>query len=161
MAPAAGYWIRATQAITLQYPVGPVTPTVPITPGERAAQIRQAEQAAGVAPTYQWVNMYGRANLPDGSGAPVGTVVLAVDPQGVICGATVVAYAGHYGLLACYADDPATARDEGGLPGDAIRLFISADGVQPTRQIGAATWTAHGDRHLAPAQQWFFPFIYR
>ena len=93
MAPASGYWIRANQAMTLHYPVTTMTATVPITttpaglsPAERVNLIRQAEQAAGVVPTYEWMNFYGRVMLPEGTAAPTGTVVLAVDPQGVICG---------------------------------------------------------------------------
>lgn len=157
----AGYWIRATQAITLQYPADVITPTVPIAPSDRPAQIRAAEQAAGVRPTYEWMNFYGRAALPDGAPAPTGTVVLAVDPQGVICGATVVVDAGHYGLLACYGDDPTTPGDEGARPGDTIRLFISSDGIHATQLIGTGIWTAHGGRQIVPAKLLYLPLIYR
>lgn len=164
MAPVSGYWIRATQAITLQYPVGPVSATVQATAATAVdwpALIGQAEHTAGVHPTYQWMNFYGRPVLPGGAVAPTGTVVLAVDPQGTICGATVIVHAEHYGLLACYGDDPTTPQDEGALPGDTISLFSSADGVHPTQPIATGRWTTHGDRQMAPAQTWYFPFIYR
>ena len=160
MVPASGYWIRANQAMTLHYPVTTMTATVPITttpaelsPAERVNLIRQAEQAAGVVPTYEWMNFYGRVMLPEGTAAPTGTVVLAVDPQGVICGSSVVAYPGQYGLLACYRDDPYTAADEGAQPGDAIRLLTSSDGIHPDGQvIGTGRWKANGDREQVPAQ---------
>ncbi len=156
MAPGYGYWISATQAITLQYPLTALTDTLRITDTlayqDRLAAIRAAEQAAGVQPTYEWMNFYGKLALPDGTDVPTGTVVLAVDPQGVICGATAAWEAGQYGLLACYRDDPETTADEGGLPGDAIRLVISTDGRHPDGQvIGTGMWTAHGARQQVPA----------
>ena len=156
MAPGYGYWISATQAITLQYPLTTLTDTLRITDTlayqDRLAAIRVAEQAAGVQPTYEWMNFYGKPALPDGTDAPTGTVVLAVDPQGVICGATTTWEVGQYGLLACYRDDPYTSEDEGALPGDTIRLVISSDGISPDGQaIGTGTWTAHGARQQAPA----------
>jgi uncharacterized repeat protein (TIGR01451 family) len=90
------------------------------------------------------MNFYGPASLPNGTPVPTGTLVLAVDPQNVICGATVVWEPGQYGLLACYGDDPDTDDiDEGGVPGDTIRLFIAGGTL-----IGTGTWTAHGGRQL-------------
>lgn len=155
MDPGAGYWINAAQAVTLTYPASVITPTVPVDLTGWLAQIRAAEHAAGVHPTYQWMNFYGAAVLPDGAQAPPGTVVLAVDPQGTICGATVVAHAGRFGMLACYADDPTTIQDEGGLAGDSIRLVLSSDGVLPDgQQIGLGAWISHGSRQeTAPPLQ--------
>jgi hypothetical protein len=157
LAPGYGYWIDAREAVTLSYPVSVVTGTVPFTPSlvveEWQAQIRLTEWEAGVQPTVEWMNFYGKAALPDGTGVPTGTVVLAVDPQGVICGATVVREPGQYGLLACYRDDPGTATDEGAVPGDTIRLVV-AEGTPPqpgSLVIGEGTWTAHGARQQMPA----------
>lgn len=82
------------------------------------------------------MNFYGAAQLP------VGTTVLALDPDGVACGVAVVTHEGRYGLLACYGDDPTTAvamEDEGARPGDTIRLTV--DG----QALATAPWTAHGD----------------
>ncbi len=130
MEPLHGYWIQTTGAVTLQYSstIGtaaaliasrpPLTATVPITeaaeapsPAERLAQLRQAERAAGVSPTNMWLDFYGPAMWPDApdTALAVSTVVLAIAPDGAICGATVVTRAGQYGLLACYGDDPATS----------------------------------------------------
>ena len=145
MAPGYGYWISATQAITLQYPLTGITETVPMTTTrmarERLNSVLMAEWEAGVQPTYEWMNFYGRLNLPDDTVAPTGTVVLAVDPQGAICGTTATWKAGQYGLLACYRDDPDTSTDEGALPGDSIRLVVSSDGKHADGQvIGTGTW---------------------
>ena len=157
MAPNYGYWISATQAITLQYPLTTLTDTLRITDTlayqDRLAAIRVAEQAAGVQPTYEWMNFYGKPVLLDGTAIPTGTVVLAVDPQGVICGATTTWEVGQYGLLACYRDDPDTDIDEGATPGDVIRLIISTDGIHAAGQvIGTGTWTAPGARQQVPGE---------
>jgi hypothetical protein len=52
-----------------------------------------------VTPTHTWVKFYGSGHLP------VETVVQAIDPDGVLCGVTVVTQERQYGLLACYGDD--------------------------------------------------------
>jgi uncharacterized repeat protein (TIGR01451 family) len=151
MAPGYGYWISATNPVTLRYPVTGISRTVPITSTwaarDRLFAVRTAEWQAGAQPTYKWMNFYGQASLSDGTPVPTDTVVLAVDPQGTICGATTVWQPGQYGLLACYGDDPGTEADEGAMPGDLIQLFVSTDSTQPDGQfIGAGLWTAHGDR---------------
>ena len=156
MAPGYGYWISATQAITLQYPLTGITNTLPVTT-MRTTRARldpalEAELAAGVQPTYEWMNFYGKLALPDGTGVPTETLVLAVDPQGVICGATATWVPGQYGLLACYRDDPDTSVDEGASPGDMIRLVVG-EGAPPAPTswvIGEGTWTAHGARQQVP-----------
>jgi hypothetical protein len=99
------------------------------------------------------MNFYGVLTLPDATAAPTGTVVLAIDPQGVICGATATWEVGQYGLLACYADDPDTPVDEGAVSGDTIRLVVG-EGTPPAPgswAIGEGTWTAHGARQQVPA----------
>jgi len=70
--------------------------------------------------------------------------VLALDPDGVVCGATVVTHEGQYGLLACYGDDPTTPEDEGAQPGDTIQL------VAEGQVLAIGTWTEHGDRQWTP-----------
>lgn len=165
MKPRFGYWIQTTGAVTLQYSstIGtggvmiaghtPVTLTAPITetevgpaPAERLARLRQAERAAGVSPTNTWQDFYGSAVWPDASGAPlaVDTLVTAVDPGGVVCGATLVTRVGQYGLLPCYGDDPGTTLDEGAQPGDVIRLMVEG------QTLGEVVWTADRARRWLP-----------
>ncbi len=145
MAPGYGYWISATQAVTLAYPLTGISETVSTTATQLAQQrqfaVRYAEWQAGVQPTYEWMNFFGQATLPDGTPVPTGTLVLAVDPGGTVCGATVVWQAGQFGLLACYGDDPQTGVDEGAVPGDTIQLLLE-DGTL----IGTGPWTAPGGR---------------
>lgn len=154
--PLHGYWIKTTQADTLQYPVTgggfatadrrPPTPEETAL-AERVAGIRQAERGAGVRPTYTWVNFYGTVHTPTGlstglvDGAPstAEATVQALDPDGVVCGAAPIIDASRYGLLACYGDDPDTPEDEGARQGDIIQLVV--DG----QVLGTAVWTAHGD----------------
>jgi hypothetical protein len=104
-----------------------------------------------ITPTNTWVNFYGTARLPDGTPLPVGTTVEALDPEGVVCGASEVTTEGQYGLLACYGDDPNTEVDEGAEPGDVIRLVVAG------QVLGTGTWTSHGDRQwvpLGPVNEW-------
>jgi subtilisin-like proprotein convertase family protein len=164
MQPGLGYWIRTTQAVTLTYPSLATGATVSAadlrmarTPQayarlrsllagqtERGATIRRAERDAGVTPTNTWVDFYGPARAADDTALPISTTVKAVDPQGVVCGATVITVAGQYGLLACYGDDPDTPADEGATVGDTIRLVVA------DQTVGTGTWVARGERQWAP-----------
>jgi hypothetical protein len=168
MEPLYGYWIKMTQADTLQYPTTGGGQTLGIgysqsptsTIQSLISNTREAERAAGVTPTQTWVNFYGLAHWPDGTPLPVGTTVLAVDPNGAVCGATPVTQAGQYGLLACYGDDPTTPEDEGARPGDTIRLVVNG------QVVGMAVWTTHGDRQwvaLGAMSVWkvWVPFVHR
>jgi hypothetical protein len=103
-------------------------------------EVEGGRARAEVTATNVWVNVYGPAR--DGEGAPlaVGTEVLALDPDGVVCGAGRVVVEGRYGLLPCYGDDPSTPEDEGAEPGDAIRLVV--DG----KPLATGVWTVHGER---------------
>jgi len=143
MKPMFGYWIKMVQAGTLQYPIAEQGSGGAGEQGGGGAipHIREAERAASVMPTNTWVNFYGPASLP------VGTVVQAMDPDGVVCGATVITREGQYGLLACYGDDPATPGDEGARLGDTIQLVV--DG----QVLGVGTCSEHGDRQWRPLGQ--------
>jgi len=145
MEPLFGYWIKMIQAGTLQYPTtgGDQILDTP-SPQPPISNIREAERAAGVTPTYTWVNFYGTAHASDRTPLPVGATVLTMDPDGVVCGATVVTHKGQYGLLACYGDDPTTPDDEGAEPGDTIQLVV--DG----QVLGMGAWTEHGDLQWRP-----------
>jgi hypothetical protein len=102
-------------------------------------------QFLGVPPSSTWVNFYGSTSLP------TGTLIQAIDPDGVVCGAAVVTTEGQYGLLACYGDDPTTPEDEGAQPGDTVRLVAGG------QELGTGTWTAHGGRQWVPlgeVQMW-------
>jgi len=97
-----------------------------------------------LVPTNKWVNFYSLQSTLDGQPLPVGTVVTAHDPQGVVCGEFLVTQAGRYGLMPIYGDDPLTEVDEGAIPGDPFEFRINgipATATGPDEPI----WTAMGD----------------
>jgi len=158
---AAGYWIQATQEVTLRYPPSRGTPewstptlTDTIAYKQRLDAIRLAEEAAGVRPTYTWMNLYGRIYMDDHSLAPVGTTVTAM-ANGLVCGATVVTNKGRFGMLACYGDDQSTPEADGARIGDTITLLLDGEPVaslpisfnrQGVEGGQPVLWTGHGDR---------------
>jgi hypothetical protein len=88
-------------------------------------------------------------------------VVRALDPDGVLCGETVISTPGLYGLLPCYGDDPDTSVDEGAVSGDEIRLFIE-DAI-----VGTGVWSGPGQLQevpilgdpIGPLEQLYLPLI--
>ncbi len=147
MEPLHGYWIKMAQAGTLRYPTttqGDLGKLWVAQGNSGSASPPSSLKFLRVPPSPAWVNFYGTAHLPDGMPLPVGTTVLALDPDGVMCGGTVVTIEGQYGLLACYGDDPTTPEDEGAQPGDTIQL------VAEGQVLAIGTWTEHGDRQWRP-----------
>ncbi|GAB4319606.1 MAG: hypothetical protein Kow0074_09310 [Candidatus Zixiibacteriota bacterium] len=72
-------------------------------------------------------------------GTPIipGDVIIAMDPDGVICGVTTVETAGTY-LIHVIGDDPNTVADEGAEDGDEITLYYNCECPLPAPQ----PWTA-------------------
>ena len=96
---------------------------------------------AQVIPTSEWISLYGINIKIDDKLIPVGTVVIAIDPDEIICGEFVVAEPGMFGLMSVYRDDPTTKDiDEGAEPGDSIIVFF--DNYEFPSKVG---WTHHGD----------------
>jgi hypothetical protein len=147
MKPGYGYWIKMERAATLRYPSGGAGEQGTGGAGEQGSGGAEEPESRGVGgrrsevvPTSAWVNLYGPARNGDGAPLAAGTTVLALDPDGVVCGAAQVAVEGRYGLLPCYRDDPATPEDEGPRPGDPIQLVVEG------AVLGQSVWTAHGER---------------
>jgi hypothetical protein len=100
--------------------------------------------AAQVVPTSEWVSVWSDATRLNTNPVPVGAVIRAYDPDGVLCGEFQVNTRGSYGLMAVYRDDTfTTVVDEGAEPGDTLRFTV--DGL-PARTVGpdAAVWTQNG-----------------
>lgn len=95
-------------------------------------------------PTNEWVNFYGLNTTLNGAPVPIGAVITAYDPAGVLCGQFVVHTAGRYGVMPVYRDDPMTTQDEGASPGDTLSFRING---LPATTIGPGSpiWTANGD----------------
>ena len=94
-------------------------------------------------PTPWWMNFYSPDSVWNDRPLPVGSVVRAYDPQGVLSGEFVVSRAGRYGLMPVYADDPTTPQDEGALPGDVLKFTV--DGSPASTTPGVVRWTAMGE----------------
>ena len=95
-------------------------------------------------PTNLWVNFYGLKSTLNGQPLPVGTVIRAYDPQGVICGEFSVTHAGWYGLMPVYGDDPLTEVDEGAATGDRIKLTVNGVAATVTGP-DEPVWVTFGD----------------
>jgi len=105
-----------------------------------------SQPVAKVACTTTWVNFYGVESTVDLQTIPVGSVITAYDPQGVLCGEYTVTQAGRYGLMPVYGDNPLTGTDEGASVGDRVSFYV--DGVA-AQTIGPdePVWSAMGDLH--------------
>jgi len=165
MKPGNGYWIKMREPGTLVYPADSSDGTA-----SRAASVNSGiserddagfaahELLSEVAPTYAWVNLYGPALGSDEQPLPISTTVVAVDPDGVVCGAVAVSVEGQFGLLPCYGDDLTTAQDEGAEPGDILELLVDGE------VLGHATWTEHGERRrvgLGITYEVYLPLVVR
>jgi hypothetical protein len=81
--------------------------------------------AQEVVPTEEWADFYGLGNTLNGQPLPVGVVIRAYDPQGVVCSQFRGTRAGCYGLMPVYGDDPLTEVDEGAVRGDQIKFAVN------------------------------------
>jgi len=73
----------------------------------------------------------------NGQPVPVGTVITAYDPDGVLCGQYTVTTQGQI-FFDCLGDDSDTPEDEGGEPGDIITFYMN--GILATVIGGSAEW---------------------
>lgn len=102
-----------------------------------------------------WVSVFSANTTFHGEPVRVGSVISALDPQGVECGHVTVTTPGRFPLLACLGDDPITPDiDEGPEPGEPVSFEI--DGVpaqatpiefnfSPVSRTTVITWTSRGD----------------
>ncbi|MFQ5858027.1 MAG: hypothetical protein ACE5LU_20680 [Anaerolineae bacterium] len=83
-------------------------------------------------PTPWWVDFLGEEESTlDSELLPVGAVIRAYDPTGVLAGRAEVSLAGWY-LVSVYADDPMTTElDEGAVSGDPIAFTVDDNPAVP------------------------------
>jgi len=89
------------------------------------AGVLNVHATAQVQPTNVWMDCFSQASTVNGQAVPIGALVQAYDPQGVLCGEYRVQTAGWYGYLHVYGDDATTTGiDEGAVNGDTITFRI-------------------------------------
>ena len=95
-------------------------------------------------PTSWFVDFVGEQSTLGGQPLPMGAVVRAYDPSGVLAGRAEVTQSGWY-LMPVYGDDPSTELDEGAEAGDTITLTVDD---YPAVPLGPdpPVWTAAGER---------------
>ena len=143
MEPLFGYWINMTQAGALRYPA-----TVG---GQRSDRMAARSPALSLAegidelhPTPWFVDFLGQQSTLNDQPLPVGAVIRAYDPSGVLAGRAEVTLSGWY-LMSVYGDDPLTEFDEGAESGDAITFTV--DGHPAVCQgPGPPLWGESGER---------------
>ncbi|MEM1042209.1 MAG: choice-of-anchor D domain-containing protein [Bacteroidota bacterium] len=129
--PGMGYLAHTSAPVRLDYPL--VAATHPFE-GVPMGALVAAEREAGVTPSPAWMSVWGQGL----AGLAAGTLVTAVDPDGVVSGAFTVQTDGAIGLMALYGDDPATEADEGARPGDTVALRTEAG------ELARVVWTEAG-----------------
>ena len=82
---------------------------------------------ASLTPTDQWVDYYCESNTYMGAPLPIGSVVEAFDPDGVLCGRQVVTEPGTYRFMPVYRDSTGSVVDEGATTGDIIKFFVNGE----------------------------------
>jgi hypothetical protein len=141
MKPTCGYWIKMGTADTLIYPETVVYESPPVaTAMMLGGEGYGGDAVSKVLPTREWINVWGEGVRMDGTSLRVGTIVKAVDEDGVVCGQCAVRSAGDFGLMAIYKDDPETEVDEGAEAGETVTLYLG-----DVKVSGGIRWTELGD----------------
>jgi hypothetical protein len=108
---------------------------------QTAQPVRSSDE---LHPTPWFVDFVGEQSTLGGQPLPVGAVVRAYDPSGLLAGRTEVTLSGWY-LMPVYGDDPLTELDEGAESGDPITFTVddySAIPLGPDPPV----WVAAGSR---------------
>lgn len=104
-----------------------------------------AQSSAGeLHPTPWWVDFLGQQSVLDDQPLPVGAVVQAYDPTGVLAGRAEVTVGGSY-LMPVYGDDSTTESDEGAESQDFITFTVDDYPVVPTGP-DSPVWPGPGSR---------------
>ena len=105
MEPGQGYLIRATDPVTLVYPAGGGVMQTQAWSARLAGAGITSTACDGVTPTPDFTVVYGSLTI-NGKPAPAGTRVEVLTPRGEVAGCFVVGYAGEYGYVHAYGEDP-------------------------------------------------------
>jgi hypothetical protein len=142
MRPGDGYWIYATQAVSLTFPQTSAT--------EALAESSMPQSLCGdVQVTPRFTMLYGSATL-EGVDVPVGTEVQAVTPRGEVAGCFVVNVPGQYGFMHVYGADPsATPPIPGFQDGEPVHILINGFDATPQETL---TWLDDESPHRLDLQ---------
>lgn len=148
----------------ITYGLDPNNPADALSDNDGDGATNLEEYNAGTAPlraqhfhivgvTGSWMDFYGTAII-DGLPLENGDEVGVLDPDGVICGHTIVTTPGQYGFMHIYKDDPITpVIDEGAQVGDELTFLIwdASAGTEVNVAVSVLTgpsppsWTSDGD----------------
>ena len=120
-----------------------IEPKLEPNPDDEANLIVNEPDSLTLIPTYSWVNAFSSESVFNGIPLPIGSVITAYDPGGVLIGRTIVTSTCEYGAMAIYMDDPSTMIDEGAVEGDVLKFKINgftAVVLGPSNPI----WTENG-----------------
>ncbi len=134
-----GYQIRMTADGSLVYPEGSAQMAAVSTTTTRQTP---SKACANVQNTPYRTLAYGNVQVA-GQPAPVGTVIQAVTPRGVIAGCGVVMTPGHFGVMHLYGED-ADASTPGFRTGDMVTWQVSGQDASGTPVF---TWADDKDPH--------------
>lgn len=115
MQPGYGYWIKTISNDTLIYPDTNIL---------SSSSNTILQNNLNVFPTNEWIGIWGDEVKINDNLISVGTVVRAIDNNGVICGEFVVSNEGKFGLMPIYRDDFRTEFDEGAEVGEDVSLYF-------------------------------------
>ncbi len=115
-----------------------------MTQAARSPALSSAEGDDELHPTPWFVDFLGQQSTLNDQPLPVGAIIRAYDPTGVLAGRAEVTLSGWY-LMAVYGDDPQTELDEGAISGDTITFTINGQATVPLGP-DQPVWTASGER---------------
>jgi subtilisin family serine protease len=147
MKPGFGYWIKLNESDTLYYPELPAA--LVQTAASATNQSLQGGKLPGgtvssdqrdvqVVPAHEWIGVWGDEVRVEGDPIDTGTIIIALDEGGTVCGRCIAHNPGQFGLMAVYRDDPVTERDEGAARNEAITVVVGQHAFE------GLTWTEMG-----------------
>jgi len=116
MQPGFGYWIKTKSIDSLIYPNTNILNSFSDT---------NLKNNLNVFPTNEWIGIWGDEVKINNNLISDGTVVRAIDNNGVICGEFIVSNEGKFGLMPVYRDDIRTEFDEGAEVGEDVSLYFN------------------------------------
>ncbi|NIX54885.1 MAG: T9SS type A sorting domain-containing protein, partial [candidate division Zixibacteria bacterium] len=130
MMPMFGYWIKVTDDIMLTYP-GEAGPTF----AKSVPDVFSDDtNPFGMRITNRWIDMFGSGVTVDGKLLSAGTIIEAIDDDGVVCGTFTVERPGMFGFMPVYGAEDGSI--DGLNPGDEFNLRLNGRESEETFVFG-------------------------